>query len=53
MNLPVSLHSICFNVPYILNIYDLYYFAYKTRIFGVPLNLGFENERMGLENKTA
>ncbi|XP_002030635.2 glycoprotein-N-acetylgalactosamine 3-beta-galactosyltransferase 1 [Drosophila sechellia] len=53
MNLPVSLHSICFHVQYILNIYDLYYFAYKTSVFGVPLNLGFENERIGLENKTA
>ncbi|XP_043647508.1 glycoprotein-N-acetylgalactosamine 3-beta-galactosyltransferase 1 isoform X1 [Drosophila teissieri] len=52
MHLPVSLHLICFHMNYIINIYDVYYFAYVTRVFGVPPNWDFENERMVLANKT-
>ncbi|KQS44125.1 glycoprotein-N-acetylgalactosamine 3-beta-galactosyltransferase 1 [Drosophila erecta] len=50
MNLPVSLRSICFHMKHIFDIYDLYYFAYRTRVFGVPFDPDFKNERMGLEN---
>ncbi|XP_016959201.1 glycoprotein-N-acetylgalactosamine 3-beta-galactosyltransferase 1 [Drosophila biarmipes] len=47
MKLPVSLQSICFHMQAIMNTYDHYYFAYKVRIFGAPLDLPSENKDIG------
>ncbi|KAH8360785.1 hypothetical protein KR084_002288 [Drosophila pseudotakahashii] len=54
MNVPVSLRSICYHVKHMMNIYDLYYFTYKARIFGVQPNAISENgnivQNMNLRN---
>ncbi|XP_017112571.1 glycoprotein-N-acetylgalactosamine 3-beta-galactosyltransferase 1 [Drosophila elegans] len=49
MNLPVSLRSICSHLNSIYNIYDLYYFTYKVRMFGVPFD--FESDHNNLWNR--
>ncbi|XP_052848881.1 LOW QUALITY PROTEIN: glycoprotein-N-acetylgalactosamine 3-beta-galactosyltransferase 1 [Drosophila gunungcola] len=49
MNLPVSLRSICSHLNNINNIYDMYYFTYKVRVFGVPFD--FESDHNNLWNR--
>ncbi|XP_017053554.1 glycoprotein-N-acetylgalactosamine 3-beta-galactosyltransferase 1 isoform X2 [Drosophila ficusphila] len=47
MNVPVSLSSICFKLHSYGDCYDLYYFTYKVRMFGLSSHLNTGNEIMG------